>query len=445
MNLHRYMSIALGMAIGLCGWSSQADAVIASVKSFGMAAAGIAYPLDSFAGAFNPAGNVEICDRADVEITWLHNTGHARIKGNALDANPFISALVGGKINGRYNGFKTKDTYAPNFGINKRLGCCDEWAIGLVVYNRNFTKTTYNKPFVLLGTSPLGLEYVHETVSPILAYKINDRHNIGISANYMVQRVKVDGLEKADRTPSALNPIGSASPGHVTNRGYDYSTGWSFTLGWQWHVIDEVTIGLTYQPKTSMRRFDKYKGFLAHKGKLDIPSFYSGGIAWRVIPCVVVAFDVQHYAWDEIQSLHNPLLHDGVIQPLGSKHGPGFGFRSQTFFRLGVDWRIDECWSVRAGYRYGNTPIRRSQTVVNQLTLDCVENYLTAGATYAWNPCWEVSGFFAYGFEKRIKGKHSIPEGIPIALPGAMFGFGGGNADLVEQKFALGLALGWNY
>lgn len=429
MNFNRLMLAALGSIIGFCSITSQAEAVIVSVKTFGMAATGVAYPQDALAGAFNPAGPVEIGDRMDLGITWGHDEGSARIKGNLIP--PFL--VGGGAINGKYRGYKTKDSYSPDFGINKRLGCDNEWAIGLVAYNRNYSKTTYNRPFLLLGTSKLGLEYVHETISPVLAYKINDQHNIGISVNYMVQRVKVTGLENFD------NAFRSVAPGHVTNREYDYSTGVGFTLGWQWHITDCITFGLTYQPETSMSRFHKYKGFFANRGKFNIPTTYSGGIAWRFIECATIAFDIQRYQWTDIRALHNPIEHDGTIELLGSKHGPGFGFKSQTFYRLGVDYALNEQWTVRAGYRYGNTPIRATQTVVNQLTLDTVEHFITVGATYAINECHEVSSFFAYGFRNNIDGKHSIPEGIPPT------GFGGGNSNLDRTQLALGLSWGWNY
>lgn len=437
MVIKRLLAATMAGVMGLCAITSQAEAIAASVKTFGMAATGVAYPLDALAGAYNPAGHVEIGDRLDLGVHWVHERGHATIKGNAL-APPFPV------LNGKYQGFKTKDFYSPDFGINKRLGCCDEWAVGLVIYNRNFSKTTYNRPFPLFGTSNPGLEYLHETITPVLAYKLNECHNFGIGVNFMVERLKVNGLENLARSPSALNPLGSIHPTRVTNKGYDYSTGWSFILGWQWHILDNLTFGLTYQPKTPMRKLKKYEGFLS-RGRLDIPPMYSAGIAWNVWDCVTVAFDVQRYQWDQIRALHNPLLHDGRIELLGSRHGPGFGFRNQTFYRVGIDWRLTEDLSVRAGFRHGNAPIRRSQTVVNQLTLDCVEDFVTAGATYQLNCANEVSAYFAYGFEKKIKGKNSIPPGIPIVNPFIPFGFGGGEADLVEQKFAFGLAWGWNY
>jgi long-chain fatty acid transport protein len=444
MKLNRMLAATLSACISL-GISASADAVLSSVKTFGMAATGVAYPQDALAAAFNPAGAVEICDRIDVGFTWAQDKGHSRVHGNTLPPELL------GEVNGTFNGFKQSNAYSPDFGINKRLGCDNEWAVGFVVFNRNYNKTTYHKPFVLLGTSPAGLEYIQETASAVIAYRINECHNIGLNINLQGERLKVDGLENFDNPLFEAFGLTTVRPGHVTNRGYDYAFGWGVTLGWQWHVIDGLTIGLTYQPETSMTKLKKYDGFI-HKGKLNVPAIYSGGIAWRFCDSATVAFDVQHYAWNDVRNLHKPLLHKEkvddveveVLEPLGSKNGPGFGFRNQTFYRLGVDYMINCDWTIRAGYRYGNTPIRKTQTVVNQLVLDTPEHFVTCGFSYRPNENSEISGFFAWGFEKTIKGKESIPEGLPPPFPPPN-GFGGGNADLQDRKLAVGLSWGWYY
>lgn len=441
------LATTLGACISL-GISGSADAVLASVKTLGMAATGIAYPQDALAAAFNPAGAVEICDRIDVGFTWAQDKGHSHVHGNTLP-QPILDFL-GGPVNGTFNGFKQSNAYNPDFGINKRLGCNNEWAVGLVVFNRNYNKTTYDKPFVLLGNSPAGLEYVQETASAVIAYRINECHNIGLNINLQGQRLKVNGLENVGNPLFPL--LRTTNPGHVTNKGYDYSFGWGVTLGWQWHVMDGLTIGLTYQPKTSMSKLKKYDGFI-HKGQLEVPAIYSGGIAYRFL-CdrATVAFDVQHYDWSGVRNLHKPLLHEievagvdvEVLEPLGSKNGPGFGFKPQTFYRFGIDYMINCEWTIRAGYRYGNTPIKKSQTVVNQLVLDTPEQFFTCGFSYRPNDRNEISGFFAWGFEKTIKGKNSIPVGLPPPFPPPN-GFGGGEADLKARKCAVGLSWGWYY
>lgn len=430
------LATTLSVSLGILSLSAPAEAILASVKTFGMAATGVAYPLDSLAAAFNPAGAVDVPNRIDVGATWSRDWGHSRVSGNILDSIPFIHALLGGNVNGKFHGFRTKDFYAADLGINRHLGCCDEWAVGLVVYNRNYNKTTFKRPFVLFGTSRPGLEYLNETVSGFIAYKLNESHNLGLNLNCQIERLKVDGIERFD------NAARTISPGNFTNRGYGWAVGLGFTLGWQWKVLDNLTIGLTYQPKTSMPRIKKYRGFIADRGKLDVPAMWSFGIAWKPLCELTLAFDVQQYVWEDIRSLHNKLLHNGELELLGSKHGPGFGFINQTFYRFGIEYMLTCDFTVRAGFRYGNSPITRSQTAVNQLTLDCTECFITTGASYRVSERTELSTFAAYGFTHRIKGKNSIPPGLP---PPVGNGFGGGEADLEQGKFALGVALGYEY
>lgn len=433
----RYFNLlaCTGAMAALCLQSSQAEAIFASVKSTGMAATSISYPLDSLAGAYNPAGNAVVGDRIDIEGAWVHNTGHAKLEGNTIfppgtELNPLT--------NGKFSGMQFKNVFPASFGINKVwcVACDWEIATGLIVYNRNFQKTTYSQPLPLLGTSKAGLEYVNQTISPIVAIRWCNSHSIGISANYQIERIKVNGLQNFDHLPTLQNPTGTLFPGHVTNRGYNYATGWGFTIGYYGQITDALAIGVTYQPKTTMTRLDKYKGFLSQRGKLDIPRKIGMGISYRITPCLAVAFDVEQIQWKKVKALSNPLLQPGALLPgiLGTENGPGFGFRDQWYYRVGLEWAVDECWTLRCGFRHANTPIKSSQTAVNVLTLDCVENFVTAGATWNLNCCNEISVMGAWGFEKTVKGKGSIP----VLL-------GGGEASLTEQKYAIGLAWGWKF
>lgn len=406
-------------SLSLLGFVNQAEAVLASVKSTGMAATAIAYPQDALCAAYNPAGIVWVGDRIDSEIGWLHDTGHARITDSIVPT-----------VNGRRDGMRTKNVVAPSFGITKNFCCdCVDIAFGLVLYNRNYQKTTYKNPIALFGTTKPGLEYLHETIAPSVAIRFWNRHSLGVSIDWQIQRLKVNGLQNFD------NPLFSSNPGHVTNRGYSYAQGVTATFGYRLEITDSLAIGLTYQPKTVMHKFRKYSGFLAEQGRLDIPEKIGAGVSWDFLPNWTVCFDWEYIRWSHVKALHNPLALNLFADQLGDDHGSGFGFRNQNYYRVGLEWRINCEFTVRAGFRHANTPIRRSQTAVNTLTLDCVENFITVGGTWNFTPCNELSTFFAYGFEHKVKGKNAIPV-VP---------FGGGNVSLSEQKYALGFALGWKY
>ena len=62
----------VGLLASLCMTSTSADAVLASVKTTGMAQTGISYPQDALAAAFNPAGAAWVGNRFDLGASYAH-------------------------------------------------------------------------------------------------------------------------------------------------------------------------------------------------------------------------------------------------------------------------------------------------------------------------------------------------------------------------------------
>lgn len=418
-RLLRLLACSCASAV-LCLQVDTAEAIFASVQSTGMAATSISYPIDSLAGAYNPAGISAVGNRTDSEIGWVRDTGHATVTGNAL-LNRTVPKL-------KLNGMRTQDAYPAAFGAAKTwcgVFCNVDISAGIVFYNRNYQKTTYKHPIPLFGISNPGLEYINQTLSPIIAVRVCGRHTLGISANCQLERIKVNGLQNFN------NIFRSVAPGAVTNRGYGYSRGWGVTVGYYGELTDKLSVGLTYQPKTKMDRIKKYRGFLVGRGELDVPQKIGAGIAYRFTPCLAAAFDVEHIRWKDVPSLAHKFPADSR---LGDNRGPGFGFINQWYYRVGVEWKAMEKLALRLGFRHANAPIPRSQTAVNILTLDTVQDFITAGATYYVNRCSEASLVFAYGFRHKINGKNSIPVS-----------FGSGEVDIEEQKYAIALAWAWKF
>lgn len=408
----------------LCAIPHTADGFIAGAKATGMASTGIAYPQDAFAGAYNPAGAVEVGDRFDLGFAWIRNQGHADIE---VKRKPAIKEL-----NGKFDAFDSPNLYLGDFGFNKnfRSNICGQnwdWSMGVVLYNRDYIKTTYSKPIRLLGTSKLGMEYIHEVISPLASLRLTENHTIGISIDVHMQRLKVNGLQQFSFRQF------SVSPTDVSNRGYAYSTGIGGTFGWKWQAYDCLTLGVTYCTKVHMRKLSKYNGFLAQDGRIDSPERWGIGLAYQFLPCATFTFDFEWVNWQEVKVLHNPLLHKGNLKKLGSNDGPGFGFRNQLFYRFGLDYALDEFWTFRIGYRHANTVIRKTETAINLLTCESAKNYLTLGATYSWRSS-EFTFFYAHGFANKIRGKDSIPTA-----------FGKGEIDLTQSKNSLGISWGYSF
>jgi long-chain fatty acid transport protein len=421
------LSSSLGLLAIFCSSPNKMEAVLASVKSTGMAATAIAYPQDSLAVAYNPAGMVAVGNRVDVEAGWLYDSGHAKISGSPVPG-----------ADGNFNVMRTHNYYLGNFGINTVwctpvCGCMElNWSLGVALYNRDFQKATQNKVQPLFGTSDAGIEYVHEELATSFAVNICDGHSLGLSLDWHVARVKVNGLENFD------NSTFSSNPGHVTNRGYNYSHGLGVTVGYYGQLTDWLSIGATYRPKVKMDRYEKYDGFFADRGRIDVPEKIGGGIAFDPWPCLTLCFDVEQLRWHSIKALSNKLAtntDEFVEDKLGTEDGSGFGFKNQTFYRIGAEYRVNDSWTLRLGYRHVNSLISASQTAANSLIDDLVENFVTAGFTWNYSACLEFSGFYAHGFKHTLHGQGAIP----------LTPFGGGNVKLDESKDVLAFALGWKW
>lgn len=406
---------ALGALLSLFA-VQPAHAVLLSVKSTGMGGTGIAYAQDALAAGYNPATAADLCNRLDVGAYWAHFDGSVHNKGNLNPA-----------VNGKFNPFARFSDYpSVDFGINYNVNC--NLSVGFVTYNRNASKTSYRVPLDLIGTSRAGIEYENQTFSPYIAYKWGS-HNFGLSVNWQLQRLKVNGFE---------NFVGlSTAPGNVTNKGYNYSNGVGVTLGYEYHFNDCLSFGATYQPITRMERFKKYRGFLAQHGRFDIPQKAGIGMAWRFIPCATLTFDVEYVGWKQIRSLHNPLLPSGGTfpNPLGANNGPGFGWRSVVYYRIGADYAWNDKLTLRAGFRTTNGQFRKTQTALNALVMEPLgRNVVTAGASWTFNCRHEANIFGAYVIDTTMKGKNAIPAA-----------FGGGTTDLQGEIFVLGLSYGYNF
>lgn len=423
-------SLGIGATAAAMLLTAESHAFLAGVKAIGMAGVGVAYAQDAYAGAYNPAGILDVRNRFDVSFDWVRDDGHIKVRGNHFVV-PVPPGARAPAINGKYHAFRTHDAFNLDFGINQRFcATCGDYslscAVGFVAYNRDYQKTGLSRPLILIGTTKQGMEYAHETFAPVFAFRINDCHTFGVSIDVHVQRLSQTGLQNLDDISRTI------APGKLTHRHYDYSAGVGATIGWRWQALECLSFGVTYRPRTTMSRFHKYKGFLAGHGRLNIPTKWAGGVAYRFLPCATLAFDVEWLDWKNIKSLHQPFVPSDPLARFGSKNGPGFGFRNQTFYRVGLDYQYNDCLTLRVGFRHANAFVRRSQTAPNLLDCDVVQDFLTCGFTYAHDCHNEFSMFYAYGFRFEIKGKNSVPAS-----------FGGGNVDLEENKFALGLS--WGY
>ncbi len=385
------------------------------VKAQGMGGVGIAIPQDALAAATNPAGMGLIGDRIDFGLTWFRPIREAEIEGNANPSN-----------NGTYKANESKNFFIPEFGYNKVIN--DQLSLGVSVYGNGGMNTDYNRPIPLFGNTKAGIDMAQLFIAPTLAWKINETHTVGVSVNLAYQRFEAKGLQNFD------NANYSSSVGNVTNRGHDNSYGAGLHLGWIGKINHAVSVGATYQTKTYMTKFDKYKGLFAEQGDFDVPEQYGVGIAFKANNKLTIAADIQRINYGDVDSVGASVTNLTIRQiPLGDNNGAGFAWRDVTAYKLGASYAWDETLTLRAGYNHSSQPIRKSETMFNMLAPGVVQDHLTLGATWVLPNKSELSFAYMHAFEKKVNGSGSIPDG-----------YGGGDANLKMYEDSLGIAYGWN-
>ena len=194
-------------------------------------------------------------------------------------------------------------------------------------------------------------------------------------------------------------------------------------------VSDNVTLGATYQSKTYMTKFDRYKGLFADSGSFDIPTTYGLGAAVKLSPSFTLAADVQRILYGDVDSISNA---GALTSQLGSSNGPGFGWDDVTVYKLGAIYAYDDAITLRAGYNHSSQPIGKSQTLFNVLAPGIIQDHFTLGGSYKFANKSELSVSYIHAFENKVNGSGSIPAA-----------FGGGEVNIKMYQDAIGIAYNW--
>jgi len=366
------------------------------MKQLGQGGAGVALPEDSLAAGTNPAGMVFVGDRFDLGLIFFRPIRSSSITGSQAP------------VDGSYDASRHKNFFIPELGFNHLVSA--RRSLGVSICGNGGMNTSYTTPIPLLGDTRAGVDLEQLFVSPTAAFKLTSHQAVGIALNVGWQRVSVEGLQ------NFTAPGFSIDPANLTNRGYDASYGAGFRVGWTGEFGKFLNLGATFQSRTYMQKFSKYRGLFAQQGGFDIPANAAGGLALKPTEKVTVPFDVERVFYRQVNSIADP---DSNQAPLGVNNGPGFGWNDITVEKAGIDYKLRPTLTVRGGYNHSGLPFNSSQTFFNLLAPAVVQNHLTAGATVALYKGKEVNIAYQHAFERTLNGVNSIAPA-----------FGGGEANL---------------
>jgi long-chain fatty acid transport protein len=403
---------AAALALALAAGAAQAtDGYFANgygMKAIGMGGAAAATALEPNGGAVNPAAMSFVGTQWQLGLSWFSPDRSASRTGSG-------PANVDGSVTSGSSNF-----FIPEFGFNWRYG--NDLAFGVTVYGNGGMNTdfpggqipqqsacaSFNPnpgPYNLLcGNGKLGQDMMQLMIAPYASWQFMPEQSIGIAPTLAYQRFEAYGLQAFD------NPMLSTAPGSVTDNGYSSSWGGGVRIGYMGQFTKAFALGAAYATRMWMSEFSDYRGLFAQAGSFDIPSNFTLGGAWRPTDAWLLALDFQRIFYSDVKSVHNPSALIGNCAMgdrsacLGGSNGAGFGWKDINVWKLGVQYQLNEQWTLRGGYNYTQNPVQPQDVTFNIIAPGVVQSQWTAGASWRLDKASEISAMFMYAQKNSVTG-----------------------------------------
>ena len=329
-----------------------------------LAGGGVAAPQDSTWVKLNPASIVGMGNRVDLSLEYLRPQNEIEMGSSGLP-NAFESSVD-----------DTGNLFFPHFSMVEQLD--DKSAYGIALFVNSGYSSDYSGARSTpghLGDYDRKLEYSSYKLSLVYAHEFNNGWRVGFGPNLSYARVKTDMLTLT---------TGQQTSG---NNEWDDSFGAGFQLAVhrEW---DRFAFGMSYTSRVWFSEFDKYEDVTTHP--LDMPNILQTGVAYKLRDDLTWTFDWQYLNWSSVKASGNDVTDSG------------FGWSNHNIFKTGLIWAVDEQWTLRGGYSWGEAPIDSEAMFANAFAPIIIEHYLSAGFSYRVNEKWEVAGAYIHGFENSV-------------------------------------------
>lgn len=379
---------------------------------------------NAFAGVVNPANNVWIANRIDVG-TYLVNQ---KSSVDNRDDNPRYPP---GKTSLTY---KTRYLFTVDGAIHKHF----KWDFGAQPYDSTFTLASYTvpnylklrtkEPFPGVGTTPIRIVNKTDVISAVFSVKLNGSHSVGISLDYLRFSHLRNGFQNAD------NPVRSVSPGNVTNRGMDHSSGYGFSIGWRWKITPKLNFGTAWIKKSYCGQYRKYRGYEPHHAKNYTPQTWGGGFSYRFTTRLSGRLECLWTNLGNLPGANNSLLPDGSLNlnKRGSRKSPGPGLNDATIMNIGLGYKWSEALSLGMGLSHRFKLRQRHSNFLNHAyKRQVIYDVLAFGGNYKYKK-HDLFFVISKGFRNRVSGY--LPEEV-----------GGGHMVSLRQTLSLSVSWGYKY
>jgi len=373
--------------------------------------AGVADSRDATAIALNPAGLVH----AGNQVTFSITAFSPQREYNASEGcSPGCPPVLSGEVGSDRQLFPI-----PNLAYSRRLGSDTVFALG--AYGNGGMNTTYpDAVFDLFDGQTgnegedTGVDLTQVFISGAISHRIG-HVSVGVAPILAVQFFEAEGI----RNFGAF----SSDPSAVSDNDLDISYGAGLRAGIEYAAAPWLRFGVAGNTRIYMTEFDDYAGLFAEQGDFDIPASLTAGVAIDLRPDMTLMIDYKRIWYGDIKAINNSsLLLQNVAggdpaARLGEDGGAGFGWDDIDIFKVGLEWRYDDRWTLRAGYAYNESPIGSDDAAINILAPGVVQHHVAGGFKYAWSDDLDIEFAAAFVPENDVSGQHPFgAQDIEISM-----------------------------
>jgi long-chain fatty acid transport protein len=377
----------------------------------GMGGTGTALALDSATIVTNPAGLSDLDRRVDASLTWFQ---------------PKVDYRATGAASGQTQDSKRGGSPVPTLGLVMPLG--GGFTAGVGAFGTAGMGVDYGAD--LFGSTLL-TSYMQLRVAPAMAWKVGDV-SLGVALNLAWAQMKFGAASAMGQVPHD-----SAS-----------SLGYGATVGLKYRPVSTLAIGLSYETKTTFQDFAW--NVAAHtividpttsppttanvpggkdKMAFDQPAVLAAGVAWKVLPVLALAADVEWINWSATNGRNQPRWTNNT-QLTGSMPFD-LNWSDQVVLKLGAEWALSPSWKVRAGYNYGRQPLDKSRAFENIAFPAIAEHHGSLGLGWEVSPALTVNVAGTYSPTSKLTGAN-LSQGIA-------------SNETSMSQVAVDLGLGWRF
>jgi len=363
-----------------------------------MGGVGVGATLDANAVVSNPAGLPELGSRIDVGVTWFKPTVDYKAAESQLPP-PFAGAVVAQPD----STIKSKRGGSLIPAIAGSLALSPDFALGLGL--TGVAGMGVNYPANLYGGTTYS-SYMQARLAPGFGWNLGKMVSLGATLNVMMAQMS---WEVAG---------GFGQQKHPTATSYGYGA----TFGAKIRPIEELTIGLAYETKSTFNQFvfkvPAHGGFdpatfspVSFPGgedrlRFDQPSVLTLGFSLNPMEALLVAADLEYIMWADTNGRDQPAFTTNMA-PTGSMAW-NLNWSNQLVLKLGAQYKASRALTVRVGYNYGKMPLDQTRAFENIAFPAIAEHHISAGASYDVNKALAVAVGVTYSPKATLKGNNAL-------------------------------------